>query len=206
MAWPIPESGMPATQSTSTSSRRASACAAAVAGRLDVDPFVGRGGVAVVDPEERADLHPLARRRDCLDAVRRHAHDLAGAEVAHRARTRGSGSALLSSVTANAPSFGARRRPASGRGGRARHRCASGVSSSIEHEPCDLLLRPARCPSTSVSCWLMSVATTSVGLYSLALELAEVGAARRPARRGPARPGCSPARPWRARRRRGASR
>ena len=56
----MPESGMPATQVDLDVVAPGQGRAAAVAHGLDVDPLVARGGIAVVDPEERADLQLLA--------------------------------------------------------------------------------------------------------------------------------------------------
>ena len=55
---------------------------AAIARHLDVASLVGRRRIAVVDPEERADRHLVARFDDSRHAIRRHLDHFAGAEVA----------------------------------------------------------------------------------------------------------------------------
>ena len=55
--------------------------AAVIAHLLHADPLVGGGGIAVVDPEESADLHFLSRRHKRPDALRGHDDDLAGAQI-----------------------------------------------------------------------------------------------------------------------------
>ena len=50
--------------------------AAVVAHLLDIDTLIRGGRISVVDPQERADLHILARFSDGLHTVRRHMHDL----------------------------------------------------------------------------------------------------------------------------------
>jgi hypothetical protein len=77
----MPESGMPATKSTSTFVAPRQRRSAAVAHDLDVDALVARRRIAVVDPQERADLHRPRRGAARLDAVGV-SDDLAGPEVA----------------------------------------------------------------------------------------------------------------------------
>ena len=54
--------------------------AAGIAGVFHVHPLVGGRREAVVDPQECADPHFVKRLLYCLDAVRRHKTDLAGAK------------------------------------------------------------------------------------------------------------------------------
>ena len=45
-----------------------------------IDPFVGRGGISIVDPQEGADLHLLPRPCQRLHPFRRDKRDLCGAK------------------------------------------------------------------------------------------------------------------------------
>ena len=55
--------------------------AAPVPDRLDIDPLVMRRRVSVIDPQERTDLHPVARRGHLLHTVGGDEDDLARAEI-----------------------------------------------------------------------------------------------------------------------------
>ena len=56
----------------------------AVAHDLDVHAFIGGGGIAIVGPEEGADLHLFAGWRERFVPIGRDVHDLGGAQLVDR--------------------------------------------------------------------------------------------------------------------------